>query len=537
MSNIRAGVELPDEHDEWATLDGRLQPNDVQGSRTHPNGGRGPAVLIQAESPVELIDHPRYRVVGTLGRGGMGTVYKAEHRVMKRTVALKVIADHLISDPDVVERFRREVEAAARLSHPNIVTAYDAEQVGTCHFLVMEYVEGTDLANYVKKKGPLPVAHACHFIRQAALGLQHAHERGMVHRDIKPHNLMLTPTGVVKITDFGLARLAVEGVIAGGLTGENVLMGSADYIAPEQAEDARTADIRADVYSLGCTLFHLLAARPPFATGSALQKIMAHANAAVPLADLPQTIPEDVRSVLAKMLEKDPANRYQTPAEVAKALRLCRKASSLVEIPKAARKDAPLSVPESRTREDRPATAPRLSGDTQVSPVPPREKKRGDKKSGPAVARPLRKRRKVSRWPMALIGVLVLVTVLAGAALLSRPGLLGSGTTPEVPADGEVVVRCKDTRVQVAILSEGKLVKMIRHGPQAEPLPVGDYELEVVGGAPELRGFTGKFSIGAGDRMVVEVRREGLEVFEESSRPPPPRHPYDKPPPKPRPKE
>src|SRR5262249_51639814 len=152
-------------------------------------------------------------------------VYKARHKKMDRLVALKVINAQLVGNPKAVERFHREVQAAAKLHHPNIVTAHDADEAGNTHFLVMEFVEGTDLAKYIEKKGPLPVAHACHFIRQAALGLQHAHERGMVHRDIKPHNLMLTADGVVKIMDFGLARLAREGASEAGLTGENVLMG------------------------------------------------------------------------------------------------------------------------------------------------------------------------------------------------------------------------------------------------------------------------------------------------------------------------
>ena len=161
-------------------------------------------------APKELADHPRYRVLGLLGAGGMGAVYKAEHRLMERPVALKVIRRGLTDDPAAAERFRREVKAAARLSHPHIVRAYDAEQAGDLHFLVMEFVEGTDLARLVAGQGPLPVARACEYARQAALGLQHAFEHGMVHRDIKPQNLMLTPDGQVKVLDFGLARFVSE---------------------------------------------------------------------------------------------------------------------------------------------------------------------------------------------------------------------------------------------------------------------------------------------------------------------------------------
>ncbi len=167
--------------------------------------------LPGAAAPAALNAHPRYRVGELLGFGGMGAVYKAEHLLMERPVALKVLKRELIDRPATLERFRREVRAAARLTHPNIVAAFDAEQVDDVHFLVMEYVEGVSLSRRSAEHGPLPVAEACDYIRQAALGLQHAHECGMVHRDIKPQNLMLTPGGQVKILDFGLARFAVEG--------------------------------------------------------------------------------------------------------------------------------------------------------------------------------------------------------------------------------------------------------------------------------------------------------------------------------------
>src|SRR5262245_10661670 len=158
--------------------------------------------------PLELIDHPRYCILKKLGSGGMGTVYQAEHKLMHRSVALKVILPDLVAQPQIVERFQREVRAAAQLAHPNIVTAYDAEQSGKCHFLVMEFVEGIDLAQLLKERGPLPVGEACEYARQAALGLQFAHDRRMIHRDLKPSNLLRTPQGQVKIADLGLAQTA-----------------------------------------------------------------------------------------------------------------------------------------------------------------------------------------------------------------------------------------------------------------------------------------------------------------------------------------
>jgi Leucine-rich repeat (LRR) protein len=289
------------------------------------SSGSSPAI------PPELVNHPRYRVLGLIGEGGMGSVYRAEHRRMERLVALKVIRPGLMCHPDTVRRFHQEARAAARLHHANIVTAFDADQAGGLHFLVMEYVQGTNLAGRVRRHGPLPISAACTYVRQAALGLQHAHEQGMVHRDIKPHNLMIAESGrsaIVKILDFGLARLPriSEGVPAGSaasgpLTGVGTVMGTADYIAPEQAADPSTADIRADIYALGCTLFHLLTGRPPFPDGTVAEKLDRHASSPLPaLNALRPEAPAELAAVLERMTAKVPADRYATPAEVAEAL-------------------------------------------------------------------------------------------------------------------------------------------------------------------------------------------------------------------------
>jgi WD40 repeat protein len=283
--------------------------------------GTGAPPPAPADLPLELADHPRYKILRVLGWGGMGVVYEAEHRHMGRKVALKVISQSLVDHPEAVERFTREVHAAAKLNHPNIVTAFDAEQAGSLHLLVMEYVEGQSLAQMVEKKGPLPVAYACHFARQAALGLQHAFEQGMVHRDLKPHNLMVTPKGQVKILDFGLARLVVEKKVGPGLTADDAVMGTPEYLAPEQALDARQADVRADIYSLGCTLYFLLAGQPPFPEGTAMQKVMAHLEKEPrPLPEVRADMPAALWAVMERMLAKDPSQRYQQAVEVAQAL-------------------------------------------------------------------------------------------------------------------------------------------------------------------------------------------------------------------------
>jgi WD40 repeat protein len=266
--------------------------------------------------------HPRYEVQEMLGMGGMGIVYKAKHLMMERTVALKVLHGRLTERPEAAERFRREVKAAAGLSHPNVVTAFDADRAGDRHFLVMEFVEGAPLSEYVRKHGQLPVAQACEFIRQAALGLQHAYERGLVHRDIKPQNLMLTPEGQVKVLDFSLARFGTEPATAGSeLTDPGTVMGSVDYLAPEQADNPHGADTRADIYSLGCTLYFLLTGSPPFPEGTIVQKLKAHALAEPPpLHRGRPEIPIDFEHVVRRMLAKSPADRFQTPADVVQAL-------------------------------------------------------------------------------------------------------------------------------------------------------------------------------------------------------------------------
>jgi formylglycine-generating enzyme required for sulfatase activity len=271
----------------------------------------------------ELVLGP-YVLLELLGQGGMGQVFKARHRLMKRVVALKVIRKELVGDADAVARFHREVEAVAQLSHPNVVTAYDAGQAGDVHFFAMEYVEGTDLARLVADRGPLPVAVACDYVRQAALGLQHAFERGLVHRDVKPQNLLLAAAGsAVKVLDLGLARLQYDLADDKGRARTQLgwVMGTPDYMSPEQTIDSHRVDIRGDLYSLGCTLYFLLTGRAPFTEGSLADKMQLHRSAEPPAVEgLRPEVPLALAAVVRRLMAKRPAERFQRPAEVAAAL-------------------------------------------------------------------------------------------------------------------------------------------------------------------------------------------------------------------------
>jgi WD40 repeat protein/serine/threonine protein kinase len=440
-------------------------------------------------TPAGLVRHARYDVEELLGAGGMGTVFKARHRLMGRRVALKVIVPELMHRPAAAERFRREVRAAAQLAHPNIVTAFDADQAGDSHFLVMEFIEGTSLARLVADGGPLPLRQACEYARQAALGLQHAWEHGMVHRDIKPHNLMLTPAGQVKILDFGLSRFVSESSPAEGstphvfaadvpgdatfdgssagvrtdldgtdgaggeepsragvgpaaepLTRLGIVMGSPDYIAPEQVADAHGADVRADIYSLGCTLYFLLAGRPPF-QGSVAQKLRAHkAEPPPPLRGLRPDLPPELVAVVGRMLAKDPARRFQTPAEAAQAL-------------------------------------------------------------APFAAAPVRRYR---RWLAAGAAA----SLLAVGLVLSQTEL-GAGLVRLATNKGELVIESEAADVQVEVLQGGERVCLLDlRGGKTVDLKPGEYEVRLPEGAEGLTLSADRFTLGRGGKQVVGVRHE-----------------------------
>ena len=267
----------------------------------------------------------KYKLLAKIGEGGMGAVYKAEQTNIKRLVALKLISDRVVAQSEVLTRFHREMQAVAALNHPNVVKALDADQVGRRPFLVMEYVEGDNLKEYIQRYGRLPIDWSCEIIRQLALGLQHAWIRQIIHRDIKPSNLLVVGDAPdnnpqVKILDMGLARFAAEAQHT-QLTTTGQVLGTIDYISPEQAQDTRGVDTRADIFSLGCSLFQLLTGTVPFAGKNPMEKLMARAVLDAPRAkSLRLDLPDPLDAIVAKMVARSPDHRFATPGEVAEAL-------------------------------------------------------------------------------------------------------------------------------------------------------------------------------------------------------------------------
>lgn len=364
----------------------------------------------------ELVVGP-YVVLDKLGEGGMGKVYKAMQLSLGRVVALKVVRSALLKNDIALKRFQREVRAAARLNHPNIVRVFDADQVGDRHFLVMEYIAGIDLAKMVKDRGPLPIAMACSVVRQAALGLQHAHDLGFIHRDIKPSNLLIaadtknqyTVRSAVKILDMGLARVQSEDGagdhISTELTRTGTVIGTPDFMSPEQAKNSSAVDHRSDLYSLGCTFYFLLTGEAPFTVGNPLEKLLQHQmDPPRPIQLVRLDVPPEVATIVHTLLAKRPDDRFQSGAALAHALERWVTNTRNSSVHPALVLPAEAVDPASATLE----TVPHDPFDfgTQAAAATPEEIDRRQQ-----TPRPIKRKPQRSPWPLVVAAVLAVVLV------------------------------------------------------------------------------------------------------------------------------
>jgi len=324
----------------------------------------------------------KYRIERQLGAGGMGTVFLALDSELRRTVALKVLPKERASNPQLVRRFKSEGQSAARLEHENIVKVFEAGEIDGHLYIALEYIDGVDVQELVRKRGFLPVRRSIEIVRQVAAALQHAFERGIVHRDIKPSNLLIRKDGVVKLADMGLAR-AIDETIESSITHAGMTVGTVDYISPEQGSDSKQADIRSDLYSLGCSWFHMLTGEVPYPDGTAIDKLRAHSTARIPdPRQYNDRIPAAVVAVLQRMMSKKPDNRYQTPLELIDDL----KQPSLLHRETGAADIAGLALSASEVEdEERVETGHGAGVDTLFDPGPSRRSKPG--KSASPVSR------------------------------------------------------------------------------------------------------------------------------------------------------
>ena len=391
----------------------------------HIISGRGRALV-----------YGNYLVLDKLGHGGMGVVLKAKHRRMERVVALKVLSPEVSKNSHSIARFQREVRAIAKLNHTNIVHAYDADEVNGRCFLVMEYIDGSDLSAIVKQKGPLTVEKALLCVLQAAQGLNFAHGWGIIHRDVKPSNLLIDRTGTVKLLDLGLARIdATENTLNPELTGTGVIVGTVDYMAPEQAKDIKQADVRSDIYSLGATLWYLLTGRVMYPADSLIAKLIAHQSDPVPsLRTVCPGVSPQLDSVFAKMVAKRPEVRYRSMAEAIADLERCQTDDA----------SAPsvLLIPEEESRLNAFFAEVNAAGPIGKTPASAARKRSA----------------KPNLWPRPLSKVSVLAVSLGAIITVVITGLTTHDSGPSAPPSVETLDSTQDapSRNQTSALVNGR---------------------------------------------------------------------------------
>jgi serine/threonine protein kinase len=485
---------------------------------------------------IPTVDRPtvlgEYEIIKQLGQGGMGTVYQARHFRLKRLAAVKVLSSAVLNDAGARERFLREAEAVGCVDHPNLVRAYDACETDGVPYLVMEYLEGEDLAHALRRLGCLPPTEACGRITQALAGLRHAHEHGLVHRDLKPSNLMLVANNAdsslpnaragrsvtVKVLDLGLARFV--SAASAQLTASHEMMGTPDYMAPEQFTSAHDVDARADVYSLGCTLYHMLAGQPPFPGRSLTKKMAGHLlEEPAPLEELCEDLPPGLGKVVARMMAKNPEDRFPTATAAAAAL-----------APYATPARVPLSAPGAlpSSRNEAPETA--RAWDRTLCPSARDRTRRKDSVAArrPATPRATKPRARTRRrlWAAA---ILLVVAGLAAVPALYLAGVLFKVRT----ASGTLVVEVDQPGAEVFV--NGKHMTITPSG-ESEPVLItveeGRHQLTVLKGGFET--YTREFTWKVGDTTPIKVRLEPVPTTTAKSPAAPTRDP--EPPPEPGPK-
>ena len=454
-----------------------------------------------------------YVLMEKIGAGGMGQVFRAEHRRMKRIVAIKLLPPSMTKDKASIARFEREVEAAAKISHPNIVAAFDADCANGVHFLVMELVEGSDLSALVKKQGPFSVGNALNCILQAARGLEAAHRKGIVHRDIKPANLLLDKEGTVKILDMGLARLSDEGntTVQSDLTSTGTIMGTVDYMAPEQALDTKTADARADIYALGCSLHYLLTGRAIYEGDTLMKKLLAHRDQLIPsLRAIRPEVTDQLEAVFTKMVAKRTEDRYQTAGELLIDLeKCCLEVGHSLSSHQALGSHGHTSPEKSTADFVGDAKKLNLSDEqtlisNQMLDVPkptateltllPLEKRTGDQPVTQRIASP-RTARNASKWIMIGGGLFGLISLILGVLVKINT------------KDGTLIVTVNEPNVEVQVLDEQGKVEITRNGEES-PITIsvdpGKHRLKVHKDGFEF--FTQNFSIESGGEQPITAK-------------------------------
>ena len=444
-----------------------------------------------------------YQILDKLGQGGMGMVFKARHRVMRREVALKVLPPSVTKSEKSVKRFHREVVAAAKLTHPNIVTAYDARQDKGIHYLVSELVDGSDLGDVIRQHGPLPVSRAVDYLLQTARGLAYAHAQGVVHRDIKPSNLLLDGKGTVKVLDMGLARIDEDtlqrAATEDDLTASGAMMGTVDFMSPEQALDSKNADHRSDIYSLGCTLYHLLAGKPPYGGGTAMTRLLAHREQPAPsLLDARGDVPDKLDAVYKRMVAKSPADRYQSMTEVIADLERCYdpQATEALSVGSSVQEDPLAWLAEASG--DPVAVKQRVATVAMAETIDYRSGQ--ETRVGDAPAAPPKKRVGLG------IGIGVAAVLLLGIISFVVIRIMTPG--------GTLVVEVNEPGAEVKV-DDGKTTIMPESGDPIEiTVGEGEHVLTVSKGGFETK--TQSFTISTGGKETVKVTLEPLAVAKTS---------------------